>query len=82
MYDQYLIVNGITQDGTSIPKNKGILINNGTTGNLAVNFYFRNKAGTTFQVGLTFTPGNTILPIQPYGLPASLPSGVTAFFLN
>jgi hypothetical protein len=82
MYDQYLTVTPISIDGTAIPKNKGILVNNGTAGNVAVNFYFRNKTGNTFQVGLTFATGNNILPIQPYGIPASLPAGVTAFYLN
>lgn len=82
MYDKYFTLNKITVDGTAIPKNKGILINNGTVGNIAVNFYFKNNTGNTFQVGLTFGTGNSILPIQPYGMPASLPSGVTAYYLN
>jgi len=81
MYDKYHIVNPITLDGSAIPKNKGILVNSPTSA-VGVTFYFKNATGNTFQTALTFTQGANILSIQPYGMPAALPAGCTAFYLN
>jgi hypothetical protein len=82
MYDKYFIVNPIATDGTLIPKNKGILVNNSTASAVGVTFYFKNATGNTFQTALTFTQGSNIVSIQPYGMPAALPAGCTAFYLN
>jgi hypothetical protein len=82
MYDKYFTVTPITLDGSAIPKNKGILVNNSTASAVGITFYFRNSGGNTMQTALTFTQGSNIVSIQPYGMPAALPAGCTAFFLN
>lgn len=82
MYDKYFIVNPITLDGSPIPKHKGILLNNTNTSFVGITFYFRNASGLTMQAALHFPQGQNILSIQPYGMPAALPGGVTAYYLN
>lgn len=81
MYDKYHTLNSITLDGTSIPKHKGILISN-PSATAGVTFYFKNISGNTFQSTLIVTTGSNFLPIQVYGMPAALPTGCTAFYLN
>jgi hypothetical protein len=82
MYDKYFSLNPITLDGSKILKCKGILVNNTSATAAGVTFYFVNRSGNTFQTALTFPQGANILSIEPFGLPAALPAGCTAFTLN
>jgi|688.fasta_scaffold1498703_2 hypothetical protein len=78
MYDKYFQADIITT-GSKIPKHKGILV----SANAAVNFPLNlvTSAGRTFSAGITFAAGPTFFPMQVHSV-ASIPSGVTAYYLN
>jgi hypothetical protein len=80
MYDKYSLVNRLPAANVNIPKHKGIIVSANTAALLSFNFY--SDLGVTMTAGFTFSAGTSILPIQPHSLSASLPAGVTAFYLN
>jgi hypothetical protein len=80
MYDKYLLVNPITT-GTVLPKHKGLLIAGATAGGTKFTASFVKAGGLTFSSTFDISQTPYILPIQVYSIP-SIPSGLTAFYLN
>lgn len=81
MYDKYSKATPITI-GSKIPTHKGILFSN--TGNAAgVTAHLYRGTGGTFSTLITVSAsGAMILPVEVHTLPSSLPTGVTAFYVN
>ena len=78
MYDKYFQANPITT-GSKIPKHKGILVSAHIATNVPLNLV--TAAGNTFSAGITFAAVPTIFPMQVHSI-ATIPAGVTAYYLN
>jgi hypothetical protein len=79
MYDKYSKLNTFATN-TVLGKHKGILLTqNSTTG--SATFEVKNFAGNTFAMGISWTTGSTVFPVQVNKVLA-LGTGVTGFLLT
>jgi hypothetical protein len=81
MYDKYFQANPITI-GSKIPKHKGILFSGALAAGAGVTLSFFTRDGSTFNTAITVNSTPFILPIELYAIPAALPTGLTAFYVN
>jgi len=81
MYDKYFQATPITI-GSKIPKHKGILFSGGTAGTPSFNVSMATSPGGTFSAALSVNQSPYIFPFQVLTIPSTLPTGMTAYYIN
>lgn len=85
MYDKYTAANSFSI-GPTLPKHKAVLFS-GSTGNNKSSFIVHLRqggacSGYTFAASLTVDNSPYIFPMEISEIPNTLPSGMTAYYLN
>jgi|TARA_R110000868_G_scaffold8508_2_gene44007 hypothetical protein len=81
MYDKYFQATPITI-GSKIPKHKGILFSGSLVAGAGVTLSLVNTSGVTFNTVITFDNTPNFFPMQVYAIPNTLPTGMTAYYVN
>lgn len=84
MYDKYNSGNTfpVGSATTKLQKHKGILFQVNAAATSTVNLNILNRAGNTFNIGLSFASvGPAIFPMEAYNV-TTLGAGITGFLLN